>query len=89
MKQYVSVNKRSKKARKEYYSKMRRDWGGLNPATRTAPNGKAYDRNKDKQERRKTSRGPWDEGGGLGFYDHKIVWKERGELHPFPSYLLR
>lgn len=67
MKQYVSVDKRSKKARKEYYSKMRRDWGGLNPATRTAPNGKAYDRNKDKQERRKTSREPWDEGEGLVF----------------------
>lgn len=67
MKQYVSVDKRSKKAQKEYYSKMRRDWGGLNPATRTAPNGKAYDRNKDKRERRKTSREPWDEGVGLVF----------------------
>lgn len=53
MNQYVSIDKRSKKAQKEYYSGQRRTWNGLNPVTRTAPNGKAYNRNKDKQERRR------------------------------------
>lgn len=56
MKQYVSIDKRSKKSQKEYYSAMRQTWGLLNPATRTAPNGKAYDRNKEKQARRRTDR---------------------------------
>ena len=53
MKQYVTIDKRSKKAQKEYYSKRRRTWGELNPVTRTVPSGKAYNRNKDKQERRR------------------------------------
>lgn len=56
MNQYVSIDKRSKKAQKEYYSGQRRTWNGLNPVTRTAPNGKAYNRNKDKQERRRIGR---------------------------------
>lgn len=50
MKKYVSMDKRSKKATKEYYSGLRQTWGGLNPVTRTVPNGKAYNRKKDKQE---------------------------------------
>ena len=56
MKKYVSLDKRSKKARKEYYSKMRSTWGELNPVTRSVPNAKTYDRNKDKQKMRKLSR---------------------------------
>lgn len=50
MKQYVSLDKRSKKAQKEYYSKQRRTWGGLNPVTRTVPSGKVYNRKKDKHK---------------------------------------
>lgn len=61
MKQYVTIDKRSKKSQKEYYSGMRQTWGLLNPATRTAPNGKAYDRNKEKQARRRTGRNLSDE----------------------------
>lgn len=53
MKTYVSIDKRSKKAQKEYYSGQRHTWNGLNPVTRTVPNGKAYNRNKDRQERRR------------------------------------
>ena len=53
MKQYVTINKRSKKAQKEYYSKQRHTWGEMNPVTRTVPSGKAYNRKKDKQERRR------------------------------------
>lgn len=49
MKQYVSIDKRSKKAKKEYYSKQRITWGELNPATKSFPNGKAYNRKKEKQ----------------------------------------
>ena len=53
MKQYVTLDKRSKKAQKEYYSKQRRTWGVLNPVTRSVPSGKTYNRKKDKQERRR------------------------------------
>ena len=51
MKQYVTLDKRSKKAQKEYYSKQRLTWGVLNPVTRSVPSGKTYNRKKDKQER--------------------------------------
>ena len=53
MKKYVSLDKRSKKAQKEYYSKQRLTWGVLNPVTRSVPSGKTYNREKDKQERRR------------------------------------
>ena len=51
MKKYVSIDKRSKKAQKEYYSKKRLTWGEFNPVTRSVPSGKTYNREKDKQER--------------------------------------
>lgn len=47
-KSFVPINKQSKKARKAYHSAQRSTWGILNPATRTMPNGKAYDRKKQK-----------------------------------------
>ena len=56
MKKYVSIDKRSKKAQKEYYSKKRLTWGEFNPVTRSVPCGKTYNREKDKQERRKIGR---------------------------------
>ena len=56
MKRYVTIDKRSKKAQKEYYSKLRGTWGELNPVTRSVPSGKTYNRNKDKKERRRTGR---------------------------------
>ena len=49
MKNYVSLDKRSKKAQKEYHSKQRRTWGELNPVTRSVPSGKAYNRKKEKE----------------------------------------
>ena len=54
MKQYVTIDKRSKKAQKEYYAKQRHTWGDLKPVTRLVPSGKVYNRNKDKQERRRS-----------------------------------
>ena len=56
MKKYVSIDKRSKKAQKEYYSKKRLTWGEFNPVTRSVPSGKTYNREKDKQERRRIGR---------------------------------
>ncbi|MBQ2084783.1 MAG: hypothetical protein II464_00760 [Oscillospiraceae bacterium] len=44
----VPYEKMSKKARKELDSRKRRNWGGLNPATRKPVNPRAYDRNKEK-----------------------------------------
>lgn len=49
MSKYVSMDKRSKKAQKEYHSKQRRTWGDLNPVTRSVPSGKAYNRKKEKE----------------------------------------
>ena len=49
MSRYVSIDKRSKKAQREYYARQRRTWGELNPVTRTVPSGKIYNRKKVKQ----------------------------------------
>ena len=56
MKKFVSIDKRSKKAQKEYYSKKRLTWREFNPVTRSVPSGKTYNREKDKQERRRIGR---------------------------------
>ena len=56
MKEYIPIKKQSKKKQKEYYSKHRNTWKGLNPATRTVPNGKGYNRNKQKQDDRRSGR---------------------------------
>ena len=44
MKKYVSLDKRSKKAQKAYYSERRVTWGELNPVTKSVPSGKNYNR---------------------------------------------
>ena len=49
MKKYVSLDKRSKKAQREYYSERRHTWGELNPVTRSIPSGKTYNRKKEKK----------------------------------------
>ena len=46
---HVTLDKRSKKAQREYYAKQRTTWGELNPVTRSVPSGKAYNRKKEKQ----------------------------------------
>ncbi len=50
MKKFISVDKMSKKARKEYYSQKRKNWGGLSPVTRCPDNPKAYNRAKSKRD---------------------------------------
>ena len=56
MNKYVPIGKRSKAAQKEFYASQRCTWNGLNPVTRTAKNGKAYDRNRQKEVFRRNSR---------------------------------
>ena len=62
MEKFIPINKKSKKAQKEYYTKKRNTWGKsnpwgkLNPMTRTMPNGKGYNRKKLKQEDRRNGR---------------------------------
>lgn len=47
---FVPLEKMSKKDRREFYSKQRRDWNGLNPVTRTADKPKKYSRARQKSE---------------------------------------
>ncbi len=54
MVQMVPLNKRSKKAQKEYHAKQRGSWYGLSPVTRTVPSRKVYDRNRIKRATRGT-----------------------------------
>ena len=49
MAQVVPLNKRSKKAQKEYHAKQRGSWYGVNPITRTVPSEKDYDRYRGKR----------------------------------------
>lgn len=49
MKQFVPLEKRSKKAQKEYHARQRGSWNGISPVTRTVPSGKAYDRRREKK----------------------------------------
>ena len=50
MVKYVPLDKRSKKEQREYHSRQRRTWGDIKPVTRSVPNGKAYNRKKEKQK---------------------------------------
>lgn len=49
MEKFTSYDKLSKKEQKQLDSIKRRDWGGLNPVTRTVPDKKKYSR-KDKHK---------------------------------------
>lgn len=55
MVKYVPLSKKSKKEQRKFHAMQRRTWDGLNPVTRTVPNGKAYDRNKQKRTDRRNS----------------------------------
>ena len=82
MKKYVSLDKRSKKAQKEYYSERRVTWGELNLVTRSVPSGKNYNRKKDKQEMRRADLRSGDgfeasffyEKEHLGFENKILIW---------------
>lgn len=50
MDKFVPLDKKSKKAQKEFHARQRRSWEGISPLTRTVPNGKAYNRKKMKAD---------------------------------------
>ncbi|MBQ9031058.1 MAG: hypothetical protein IJ106_06350 [Parasporobacterium sp.] len=56
MDKYIPLSKKSKKEQKKYHEMQRHTWNGLNPVTRTVPNGKGYDRNKLKNIDRRNGR---------------------------------
>lgn len=45
---YVSIEKMSKKKKKEYHSSKRNNWGTVNPCTKIVSDKTKYDRNKYK-----------------------------------------
>ena len=53
MTQLIPLDKRSKKARREYHAKQRGSWHGVNPITRAVQNRKTYDRARVKQADRR------------------------------------
>ncbi len=65
MKQYVPLNKQSKKAQKAYHQKKRLMWS-INPVTRKPQNSKAY-------HRKRTSRQFDDDAGGFFLPFFKII----------------
>ena len=52
----------------EFYVSQRRTWNGLNPVTRSVPNGKGYDRSRMKQEYRRNSREYHNDGKPAVFF---------------------
>ena len=50
MEKFIPIEKMSKKEKREFYSKKRKSWGGLNPVTRTAEMPKKYCRARAKAE---------------------------------------
>lgn len=60
MNKYVSLDKRGKKAQREYHAKQRRTWGEFNPVTRSVSSGKTYNRKKEKQRNSKEFRNGFD-----------------------------
>lgn len=46
MEKFISVEKMSKKQKKEYYKSKRQIWEGLSPITRVVKSKKVYDRKK-------------------------------------------
>jgi hypothetical protein len=46
---YVPLAKRSKREQREYHAAQRKNWGEVNPVTKTIPNKKVYNRKKSAQ----------------------------------------
>ena len=63
MKSYIPLEKRSKKAQKEYYSSLRRTWGITDPVTKSVRSRKKYRRT---DEKRRTAR-EMDSSSGSSF----------------------
>ena len=73
MNQFVPIEKQSKKKQKTYYAKQRNDWGTFNPVTRSVPNGRSYNRKKQKSLDRRSGRLSHYGEGNCRFY---IIWEK-------------
>ena len=62
MKTYVPLNKRSKKAQREFHSRKRKTWGVTDPVTKSVPSKKTYNRKKEKQRIGRESGNGFDAG---------------------------
>lgn len=67
MDKFIPLDKRSKKEQKRFHAMQRSTWNGLNPVTRTVPNGKGYDRKKLKLQDKRNSRYPGNDNGACCF----------------------
>ena len=52
----IPLSKQSKKKQKQYHARQRGSWNGVSPVTRTEPDRKKYDRNREKQAARRAER---------------------------------
>ena len=52
----IPLSKQSKKKQKQYHAQQRGSWNGVSPVTRTEPDRKKYDRNREKQAARRAER---------------------------------
>ena len=52
----ISLAKQSKKKQKQYHAQQRGSWNGVSPVSRTEPDRKKYDRNREKQAARRAER---------------------------------
>lgn len=47
---FVPLEKMTKKKKREYYKRQRRDWGEISPVTRCPDDPKAYNRSAEKKK---------------------------------------
>lgn len=52
----IPLAKQSKKKQKQYHAQYRGSWNGVSPVSRTEPDRKKYDRNREKQAARRAER---------------------------------
>ena len=52
----IPLAKQSKKKQKQYHAQQRGSWNGVSPVSRTEPDRKKYDRNREKQAARRADR---------------------------------
>lgn len=52
----IPLSKQSKKKLKQYHAQQRGSWNGVSPVSRTEPDRKKYDRNREKQAARRAER---------------------------------
>ena len=52
----IPLAKQSKKKQKQYHAQQRGSWNGVSPVSRTEPDRKKYDRNREKQAARRAAR---------------------------------